>query len=222
MKTLLIPVGVALVTMFGALCVYNTVNIYKEDEALKTKFNSINKSLKDWETNYKNVNKELEQSNSEKDRFKKEKEELEKQKAEVDKKLQAKLENQAKIAKASEAAVNVVTNTKTASASSGASSSIEQTIIDAANKYGVSSSMMLRLAQCESTMGKFLRNPKPVIVGGVSYGHAEGVFQFIPSTWTRMSNEAGFAGKSVYDTYANVNTAAHAFSTGKKGEWECS
>lgn len=80
---------------------------------------------------------------------------------------------------------------------------------------------MLRIAMCESTMGKNLRNPSPVIVKGVNYGHAEGVFQFIPSTWERMSAQAGFGGKSVYDTYANVNTAAWAFSTGHRGEWEC-
>lgn len=94
-------------------------------------------------------------------------------------------------------------------------------IHQAASKYGVSESMMLRLAQCESTMGKNLRNPAPVIVKGVNYGHAEGVFQFIPSTWERMSNQAGFGGRSVLDTYANINTAAWAFSTGHKGEWEC-
>ena len=74
---------------------------------------------------------------------------------------------------------------------------------------------------CESTMGKNLRNPQPVIVNGVNYGHAEGIFQFIPSTWTRMSNHAGYGGKSMYDTEANVNTAAWAFSTGHGNEWAC-
>lgn len=99
--------------------------------------------------------------------------------------------------------------------------SVEEIVRQAARKYGVDENLMVRIANCESTMGKNLRNPSPVIVGGVNYGHAEGIFQFIPSTWTRMSTQAGFGGKSVYDSYANVNTAAWAFSTGHKGEWEC-
>ena len=102
-----------------------------------------------------------------------------------------------------------------------ATGDVEQIIIDAANKYGVDSGFMLRIAMCESTMGKNLRNPTPVIINGVNYGHAEGVYQFIPSTWQRMSQQAGFGGKSVYDTYANINTAAWAFSTGHRAEWEC-
>ena len=99
--------------------------------------------------------------------------------------------------------------------------SVEDTIRAAASKYGVDVNFMLRTAECESTMGANLRNPQPVIVNGISYGHAEGVFQFIPSTWERMSAQAGFGGQSVYETYANVNTAAWAFSTGHRAEWEC-
>lgn len=102
-----------------------------------------------------------------------------------------------------------------------AATSIEQMIIDAANKYGVDPNFMLRIAMCESTMGKNLRNPQPVVVNGVNYGHAEGIYQFIPSTWQRMSAQAGFGGESVYNHYANINTAAWAFSTGHRAEWEC-
>ena len=98
---------------------------------------------------------------------------------------------------------------------------IKSIIVQAANKYGIDPNFMLRIAQCESTMGKNLRNPQPVIVNGVNYGHAEGVFQFIPSTWARMSSQAGYGGRSVYDIEANINTAAWAFSTGHRSEWEC-
>ena len=102
-----------------------------------------------------------------------------------------------------------------------ATGNVEQIVRQAAAKYGVDPDFMVRIATCESTMGKNLRNPSPVIVGGVNYGHAEGVFQFIPSTWERMSSQAGYGGRSVYDTEANINTAAWAFSTGHRGEWEC-
>ena len=78
-----------------------------------------------------------------------------------------------------------------------------------------------RFARCESTLGVNTRNPEPVIINGVNYGHAEGVFQFIPSTWERMSSQAGYGGRSVQDVHANINTAVWAFSTGHAGEWEC-
>lgn len=102
-----------------------------------------------------------------------------------------------------------------------AKDTVESIIKDAARKYNVDEGFMLRIAMCESTMGKNLRNPQPVVVNGVNYGHAQGVFQFIPSTWQRMSAQAGFGGKSVYDNHANIHTAAWAFSTGHRSEWEC-
>ncbi len=150
-----------------------------------------------------------------------EKEAIEKEKEQLKVQLQAKLEEKDRLAKASTDTINKATGTLDTSASSTDSSSIRATITQASSKYGVSESMMLRLAQCESTMGANLRNPNPVIVKGKNYGHAEGVFQFIPSTWTRMSSQAGYSGASVYNTNANINVAAWAFANGNKGEWEC-
>lgn len=147
----------------------------------------------------------------------KQQEELIEKQKQLEAQLQAKLDNKNKIAlasaKKSETASSVVSGADT--------TTILQLIRDASAKYGVSYEMMVKIAKCESTLGKNLRNPNPVVIAGVNYGHAEGIFQFIPSTWTRMSREAGFYNSSVYDAYANVNTAAHAFSTGKRGEWEC-
>lgn len=147
----------------------------------------------------------------------KEQELLEKQK-QLEAQLQAKLDNKNKIALASAKKSGAAS-----SAVSGAdTNTILQLIRDASAKYGVSYESMVKIAKCESTLGVNLRNPNPVIDRyGVNHGHAEGIFQFIPATWTRMSREAGFANESVYNSYANVNTAAHAFSTGKRGEWEC-
>ena len=37
---------------------------------------------------------------------------------------------------------------------------------------------------------------------------ASGVFQFIPSTWAWASQQAGYGGKSPFNAWANVGTAA--------------
>ena len=141
---------------------------------------------------------------------------LQKQK-ELEAQLQAKLDTKNKIALASAKK----TGTDSSSVPVIGSDELTALITNAANKYGVSIAMMVRLAKCESTYGANLRNPLPVVIKGVSYGHAEGIFQFLPSTWTRMSTQAGFGGSSVYDAYANVNVAAWAFANGAKDEWEC-
>lgn len=219
MKYIFVALGLLISIGYVAICVYNLDKMVFEKKSIEVKTKTINSQMQELELNYKNVNSKLQQSNSDKEKVLKEKEELDKKRIELEKQLQAKKDNQNKIAKASESVINAATGTKVAAASPV--SSIESMIIEAASKYGVSSSMMLRLAQCESTMGKNLRNSSPVIVNGVNYGHAEGIFQFIPSTWERMSSDAGFEGASVYDSYSNINVAAHAFSTGKKGEWEC-
>jgi hypothetical protein len=182
--------------------------------------------LKSLDLKYNKLNTELDKLKADKNasdeqvkKLEEQRQQLEKEKRELSIQLQAKLEAKSKLAQASAQVVNTVTNTKTASASD--TGSLHSIIAAAASRYGVSYDMMIRLATCESSMGTNLRNPSPVIVNGVNYGHAEGVYQFIPSTWTRMSNQAGYGGASVYDTVANVNTAAWAFANGNKNEWEC-
>jgi peptidoglycan hydrolase CwlO-like protein len=183
-----------------------------EIQELNVKYDSLNIQLNEASQKDQAEKQEVE-------RLQKEKEELDKQKKELEAQLQAKLEAKSKLAVASEKVANSATATQTASAAP--QGSLHSIIAAAASRYGVSYDMMIRMATCESTMGANLRNPSPVIVNGVNYGHAEGVFQFIPSTWTRMSSQAGYGGASVYDTVANVNTAAWAFANGNKGEWEC-
>ena len=39
---------------------------------------------------------------------------------------------------------------------------------------------------------------------------ASGVFQFVPSTWAKLSVDAGYGGKSPFNAKANVGTAAWA------------
>lgn len=94
---------------------------------------------------------------------------------------------------------------------------VEGMIRTAAAKYGVDAERLVRIGRCESGF-----NPNAVnynyYAGG---GNPSGVFQFIPSTWSRMSDQAGFSGASVFDAYSNVNVAAWAFANGRAGEWEC-
>ncbi len=202
--------------------------IIKQGHALKLEkiqVKSLSSELKELNLKYDNLNKKLDKANEDKEHNKKqidslseEKQKLEEEKQRLEAELQAKAEAKSKLAKASETVVNSATGTSTAHASSG---SVQDIIIAAANKYGVDSGHMLRIAKCESTFNPSARNPSPVIVNGVNYGHAEGLFQFIPSTWQRMSTQAGYGGRPVTDVVANANTAAWAFSTGHAGEWEC-
>lgn len=98
---------------------------------------------------------------------------------------------------------------------------IKGIIIAAANKYGLSSQRMLAIAKCESTYNPNVVNPNHVYVHGVDYGTPKGLYQFLDSTWVRMSAQAGYAGYSVFNAYANANVTAWAWSHGHSGEWEC-
>lgn len=94
---------------------------------------------------------------------------------------------------------------------------IQTIIVDAANKYGTDPVHMLNIAKCESTFNPNAGATVPVWNGE----KAQGLFQFIPSTWARMSAQAGYTGASVFDPVANANVAAWAFANGHSGEWEC-
>lgn len=79
----------------------------------------------------------------------------------------------------------------------------------------------LRIIQCESRGDPTAVNP---------YSGASGLFQFMASTWTWASAEAGWAGASVFDPEANTAAAAWLVQTsietahpgGAWGHWTCS
>lgn len=227
-KNIIVGVGILLVVAFIALAISDVMKKRELEKLQRVQINDKSIQLKKIELEQDKVERKLNEaiqdkttSQQEVDKAKQEAEELRKKTQELEQQLQAKLEAKNKLAQASTAAINTATRTKTASAASHSGGSVQSIVIAAANKYGVSSDLMLKIAMCESTMNPFARNTQPVIVGGVNYGHAEGLFQFIPGTWTRMSTQAGYAGASVTDVHANANVAAWAFSTGHKGEWEC-
>jgi hypothetical protein len=93
-----------------------------------------------------------------------------------------------------------------------APSEIAAIIRAAADKYGVSADVLLRVAYCESRYDPLAYN---AILG------ASGLFQIIPGTWRANSPGAGYAGASVWDPVANANVAAWMFSRGQARQWAC-
>lgn len=83
---------------------------------------------------------------------------------------------------------------------------ITQIIWAAAEKYNVSYSWLLGVAQCESGLN-------PLAVNRSS--GASGLFQFMPATFH------GHGGTDIWDPVQQSNIAADMFSMGESGEWVC-
>lgn len=73
--------------------------------------------------------------------------------------------------------------------------------------------LMDSIARCESNYRPDARSPTST---------ASGVYQWIASSWVSYSARAGHGGKSVFDVWANVDTAGHAIATGGPGPWAAS
>lgn len=101
-----------------------------------------------------------------------------------------------------EPVVNTTPAPQPATASAG---SVQQIIIDAANRYGVSPDLLLRIAKCESGFSTTAYNPSG----------ATGLFQFMPATFY------GNGGTNLYDAYDQANIAAKMFSQGQANQWSC-
>lgn len=129
MKRFIVALGTLVAFMYAAFCIYTIHSMISSEREIKVKVETTTQELEKLENNYNNVNNELQKSNSDKEQLLKEKEELDKKRQELESQLQAKRENQAKIAKASEAVINTITNTKSVSAatvSGSCSSYMEQ------------------------------------------------------------------------------------------------
>ncbi len=90
-------------------------------------------------------------------------------------------------------------------------SEIQNIIIDAANVYGVSSRLMLSIAQCESGFSPGSKN---------AHSAASGLFQFMPSTYA--NSPSGEAGLSIWDAKANAEAAAFKIANGGLNAWNAS
>lgn len=75
---------------------------------------------------------------------------------------------------------------------------------------------LLRVIHCESRGNPQAINSTEIIIGGVSYGHAEGLMQIIPSTWKRFGCEG-----NVFNAIDSINCGIKAYNMGRQSEWSC-
>ena len=223
MRTKLITAVV--IILFASLAIYSYTSQENKLHLQQIEVKSRETKLKSLDLKYKTLNTELDKLRSDKNaseekvkQLEAERQKLESEKNDLNAQLQAKLEQKSKLAQASQTVVNTVTQTKTASAAPVVSGNIQQIIVDAANRYGVSSARLLAIARCESTFSPTIVNHNYVAPDGTS---PTGLFQYIGSTWRSFSSQAGYGGASIYDATAQANVTAWAFANGHASHWEC-
>ena len=220
MKTKLITAVV--IVLFASLAIYSYTTQENKLHLQQVELESRETKLKSLDLKYKALNTELDKLKADKNasdeqvkKLEEQRQQLEKEKQQLQADLQAKLEAKSKLAQASQSVVNTVTQTQTASAASG---DIQQIIVGAANRYGVSSARLLAIARCESSFSTTVVNHSYVAPDGTS---PTGLFQYIGSTWRSFSSQAGYGGASIFDATAQANVTAWAFANGYASHWEC-
>lgn len=164
--------------------------------------------LLELDNKYKDVLQHKTKTKQEKDEQAKKIRQLEKEKARLERELSAKKESQSELNRVASNVNKTLSGVNTAYASEN---SIQDTIRNAASKYGVSGDYLLRIANCESTFNPRAYNPSG----------ATGLFQYKPATWASFSDRAGYSGASIYNVTAQANVTAWAFSNGLAYHWEC-
>jgi hypothetical protein len=89
--------------------------------------------------------------------------------------------------------------------------SVRAIIVAAAEKYQVSSDLLLRIAMCESGLNPTSKNRSSA---------ASGLFQFMPGTY--RNSPSGAAGLSIWDAQANAEAAAFKIANGALRAWNAS
>ncbi len=84
--------------------------------------------------------------------------------------------------------------------------SIQAIIVAAADRYGVSPTWMIGIAECESGLRPTAINPT---------GPYEGLFQFLPSTF------AANGGTDIWSPYQQANITADMLAHGQAWQWSC-
>lgn len=113
--------------------------------------------------------------------------------------------------------VRAVEPTQAVLSSKPSIAAIKAAIVKWAAYYSVSSGLLLRIADCESSFNPNAVN-RSYYAGG---GNPSGIFQFLPSTFTRYASSAGIVNPNVFNYEHNIQAAAYAFSHGGASEWEC-
>ena len=188
----------------------NTVELQQVD--LKTKQQEIEIKTKKSEE----LQRQLENAHGDLKKLKSIEEENKQLQKDIEK-LQAKKAEEKRIAEAkkkslAEQAVNAVTRTQTAYASTG---NTEQIVRAAASKYGVDPDYMVRIARCESGL-----NANSVNYNYYENGNPSGLFQHISGYYPARAQKYGYS-TDVFDAYSNANVTAAMFRDGLQGLWEC-
>lgn len=222
-RIFIVVIAAAILCGFTALGVHSAVKTRDNLEFQKIQLKSKTSDIQELNIKYDKLNLELNKASQQKDvnqdeikNLQQQKQDLEDQKKKLESELQAKIETKNSIASAASKVVATATGTSTASAATSGGS-IEGIITEAALKYGLSPSYMIKVANCESSLDPTKTNYNYTAGGG----HPNGLFQFIPSTWADKSAKAGYGGADVFDASAAANVAAWAFANGQSGEWAC-
>jgi hypothetical protein len=92
---------------------------------------------------------------------------------------------------------------------------IKKVIADAFAPLGPAAQQWgLKIAWCESR-----DDPRAINSTPVGSEHAEGLFQFLPSTFA--GTPPGQAGSDIFDPIASARAAAWMYGQGRQGEWQC-
>lgn len=82
-------------------------------------------------------------------------------------------------------------------------------VVDASKKNGIDPNALFYRMQKESNC-----NPNSQAAAGY-----QGMLQYDPSLWVKLSKDAGFAGASIWDAKAQIYTTAWAWAHGHRSRW---
>lgn len=198
-------------------------NITKTNHKFKTQdiqLKSKQSDLQLLELKFNKLNVDLEKERGAKtqdqqriDELQRQKQELQKQLDDAQAALQAKAKQKADEEQKLARAASTALGTQKAYAASG---DVESIIRSAANRYGVSGDMLMRIARCESGL-----NPNAVAKNYIAGTHPTGLFQHVAAYWPQRAVNYGHAGASIFDTTAQAEVTAQMFRDGHSKLWEC-
>lgn len=87
--------------------------------------------------------------------------------------------------------------------------------------YGISFYWLHRVGMCESSLENGKTDPIAIYSARYGYEHAQGVFQFLPSTFYANASRIGIQNPNIWNADQNIQVAVWMFSQGQSGQWAC-
>ncbi len=203
----LILISVSILFLVGALTIIRDANKSNQELHIKKiELQNNEQKLKDLETKFNDVNGQKVETEQQVKELELKRQQLEKEKSDLEAQLQAKAS-----IKQDRGAV--------AYAATVPSESVQSIIVAAANKYGVSADLLLRIGRCESTY-----NPNAInynYTDPATGTHPMGLFQHVEGYWAARAVKYGHPGASIFDPVAQAEVTAQMFRDGASGLWEC-